>query len=164
LPSIDHTGVYHFNVGSVGPGSVTFIDPKVAIGYDYAIGHGDPNFASVILPNVGGGHFELSFLQGGHTVMDPVNAGVQFFFLGGGVSAFEVTGINPSAHLDPGNALAFVTGLTFVTNGSFTGTMTPLTASVPEPSTWTMMLIGFAGVGFAAYRRTRRGSADLATA
>jgi hypothetical protein len=80
------------------------------------------------------------------------------------VSAFEVTGINPSAHLDPGNALAFVTGLTFVTNGSFTGTMTPLTASVPEPSTWTMMLIGFAGVGFAAYRRTRRGSADLATA
>jgi hypothetical protein len=28
-----------------------------------------------------------------------------------------------------------------------------LTSSVPEPSTWAMMLIGFAGVGFAAYRQ-----------
>ena len=27
--------------------------------------------------------------------------------------------------------------------------------SVPEPSTWAMMLIGFAGLGFAAYRRAR---------
>jgi hypothetical protein len=27
------------------------------------------------------------------------------------------------------------------------------TGSVPEPSTWAMMLIGFAGLGFAAYRR-----------
>jgi hypothetical protein len=26
---------------------------------------------------------------------------------------------------------------------------------IPEPSTWAMMLIGFAGVGFAGYRRTR---------
>jgi PEP-CTERM motif len=28
-----------------------------------------------------------------------------------------------------------------------------LTASVPEPSTWAMMVLGFAGVGFMAYRR-----------
>ncbi len=28
-----------------------------------------------------------------------------------------------------------------------------LTAAVPEPSTWAMLLLGFAGVGFAAYRR-----------
>jgi PEP-CTERM motif-containing protein len=27
------------------------------------------------------------------------------------------------------------------------------TASVPEPSTWAMMILGFAGVGFMAYRR-----------
>jgi probable HAF family extracellular repeat protein len=26
---------------------------------------------------------------------------------------------------------------------------------VPEPSTWAMMLLGFAGLGFAGYRRTR---------
>ena len=27
---------------------------------------------------------------------------------------------------------------------------------VPEPSTWAMMLIGFAGLGFAGYVKTRR--------
>jgi hypothetical protein len=36
--------------------------------------------------------------------------------------------------------------------------MTPfdptVTSSVPEPSTWAMLLIGFAGIGFAAYRRS----------
>jgi PEP-CTERM motif len=26
-------------------------------------------------------------------------------------------------------------------------------ATAPEPSTWAMMLLGFAGLGFAAYRR-----------
>jgi hypothetical protein len=29
-------------------------------------------------------------------------------------------------------------------------------SAVPEPSTWAMMLIGFAGLGFMAYRRTRK--------
>jgi len=31
--------------------------------------------------------------------------------------------------------------------------------AVPEPSTWAMMLLGFAGVGVAAYRRRGRGAA-----
>jgi hypothetical protein len=30
-----------------------------------------------------------------------------------------------------------------------------LTSSVPEASTWVMMLIGFAGIGWLAYRRSR---------
>jgi hypothetical protein len=32
------------------------------------------------------------------------------------------------------------------------------TGSVPELSTWAMMLVGFAGLGFAAYRRTNKGA------
>ena len=28
-----------------------------------------------------------------------------------------------------------------------------VTAAVPEPSTWAMMLLGFCGLGFAAYRK-----------
>jgi len=27
---------------------------------------------------------------------------------------------------------------------------------VPEPSTWALMLLGFAGLGFAGYRRSKR--------
>ena len=32
---------------------------------------------------------------------------------------------------------------------------------VPEPSTWAMMLLGFAGLGFAGYRRVKAGRATL---
>ena len=32
-----------------------------------------------------------------------------------------------------------------------------LTSAVPEPSTWAMMILGFAGIGFMAYRQKRRG-------
>ncbi|SIO46631.1 PEP-CTERM protein-sorting domain-containing protein [Bradyrhizobium erythrophlei] len=36
-----------------------------------------------------------------------------------------------------------------------------LTASVPEPSTWAMMILGFLGVGFMAYRRKSGSGAAL---
>jgi PEP-CTERM motif-containing protein len=35
-------------------------------------------------------------------------------------------------------------------------------AAVPEPSTWAMLLLGFAGVGFMAYRRKSQGHFRLA--
>jgi hypothetical protein len=40
-------------------------------------------------------------------------------------------------------------------NFAFTATWTgtELTAAVPEPSTWAMLIMGFCGVGFMAYRR-----------
>jgi hypothetical protein len=34
-----------------------------------------------------------------------------------------------------------------------------LTAAVPEPSTWVMMILGFCGLGFMAYRRKQNGLA-----
>jgi hypothetical protein len=147
LPMVNGAnGVYHFNVGSVGPDFVTYIDPAIAIGYIYDTGAGDPNFASVILPDVGGGVFDLSYLS----TMVVVDAGVQYFFPAGGVSEFTVTGIDPSADLDPADTSAFVTGLTFVSDGSFTGTMTPLTeivSATPEPATLTLLASSLLGFG-----------------
>ncbi len=35
-------------------------------------------------------------------------------------------------------------------------------ASTPEPSTWAMMLLGFAGLGFAGYRKSRKAAAIAA--
>ncbi len=103
LPMVDGTtGVYHFDVGSVGPDSVTYIDPTIAVGYGYAIGAGDPNFASVILPDVGGGVFDLSYLS----TEIPLDAGVQYFFPTGVVADFTVTGIDPAAELDPADTSA----------------------------------------------------------
>jgi hypothetical protein len=107
----------------------------------------------VLLPDVGGGVFDLSYLSTS-TVLD---AGVQYFFPTDGVSEFTVTGIDPSAGLDPADTSAFVTGLTFVTPGSFTGTMTPITeevASVPEPMS--IVLLGWSGVLTLGFSRRQR--------
>ena len=43
-----------------------------------------------------------------------------------------------------------------------TGTLT-MTAAVPEPSTWAMMILGFVGVGFLAHRRRRTHNALAAS-
>jgi hypothetical protein len=39
--------------------------------------------------------------------------------------------------------------------GDNTGFQTLSVSAVPEPSTWAMMILGFAGVGFMAYRRRK---------
>jgi PEP-CTERM motif len=43
-------------------------------------------------------------------------------------------------------------------DGGVAGTLT-IAAAVPEPSTWAMMILGFCGVGFMAYRRKQNGLA-----
>jgi hypothetical protein len=51
-----------------------------------------------------------------------------------------------------------------VHNGTFSGTLAQITlgtTTVPETSTWAMMLIGFGGLGFAAFR-TRGAKAAFA--
>jgi hypothetical protein len=39
------------------------------------------------------------------------------------------------------------------------GDVQSISAAVPEPATWAMLILGFAGVGFMAYRRKNQGSA-----
>jgi hypothetical protein len=58
------------------------------------------------------------------------------------------------ALLDEGNYYLQISGTGGGTSG-YGGNLTtnPLVAPIPEASTWAMMLMGFAGVGFMAYRR-----------
>lgn len=154
LPTVVN-GAYNFHIDQVGPG-VTFIDPFVAIGYDYATGQGDPNFASVLLPNVGDGQFTLTFTDVTGAQSVSLAQGSQYFFGTGGVSAFRVAGIETSAALDPADATAFITGLSFTANGSFTGTMTPITVFVPVPEPGRFALAALGLLVISAWMRRRR--------
>jgi hypothetical protein len=133
LPTVGNDGVYRFNVRGILAGQTIFIDPAVAIGYDYATGPGNPNFASVRLPRVGDDLYDL-YLWDGTTYQFHATVGADedidlAAIVPGGVDRFRILGIEASAGLDPANATAFVTGLTFVQDGDFTGTMTPIAAN-----------------------------------
>ena len=96
------------------------------------------------------GSTEVYILENGQQILDKI-----------------LTSGNASASLDKpltlaaGDQIDFVVG--FPKGGSYasdtTSVSATLTSAVPETSTWAMMILGFAGVGFVAYRRKPSGSA-----
>jgi len=62
------------------------------------------------------------------------------------------------------NQLVTISGLGAFTTVEFTTTRNAFefslgAATVPEPATWAMMMLGFAGLGYAAFRRNSKGRA-----
>ena len=68
------------------------------------------------------------------------------FAQGGYIVGFLNTGTGDIATANSGALFETTSG----------NTINPLIPGVPEPSTWAMMILGFAGVGFMAYRRSRK--------
>jgi hypothetical protein len=62
-----------------------------------------------------------------------------------------------------GNELVTITGLAPFTTATFSSTRNAFEFSVgtavPEPTTWAMMALGFAGLGYGAFRRNTKGRA-----
>lgn len=81
-----------------------------------------------------------------------LDAGQTYDFIGG-ATRFEVIGIDPTLGLEPTDTTAFVTTLTFLTSGEFTGTQTPLLANVPEPAS--LALLGLGVLALLAGRESR---------
>jgi hypothetical protein len=161
LPTVTLNGgqvVYGFNV-DVAPGIIYHLDPQVATGYIYETGAGNPNFASVSFPDIGNPNAYQLYLWDSSTssfVFDTLlNSNTFYQFAQGGVSKFEVLGIDPTLGLDPLNATAFITDVTFVSAGNFNGTMIPITATVPEPVTLTLFGLGLAVLGASRRRLSK---------
>lgn len=152
LPVVLVNGAYQFNM-AVQPGQTYYIDPDVAVGYDYAIGDGDPNFRSVRLPvGIGDGLYDIYGYDVSNNLVlleSEWIGGSVYDFGASGVSRFRVTDIETSAGLDPNDTTAFITGLVFTGIGNFTGTQTPITqfvSDVPEPSTFVLMFFALGGL------------------
>lgn len=153
LPVVTENG-WEFDFNVTNPTQPIFIDPPVAIGYDYIVDSG-PNIASVILPTgIGDDLYDLfifdtianDFVDSGINI----SGGSPFNFAPEGVDRFRILGIEPSAGLDPNDITAFVTGLTFITTGQvqlrqIAITQDTPTTSVPEPGTilGSLIVLGF---------------------
>jgi hypothetical protein len=146
--NFDNSFVFNF---PVQPSRTFFIDPEIAIGYDYAVS-GGPLFASVTAPT-GINASDIFDLVFGATNL-PITGGVEYSF-GTPQSSFRIQGIDLAANLDPTNPTAFVTGVSFDSSGTVNVTQTPITfntsASVPGP----ISILGV-GAAFGFSRKLRK--------
>lgn len=156
LPSVDSSGVFRFDI-DVEELVPVRLDPFVAVGYEYMIGDGDPNFFSVKLPTIGNDDsFILQFFDGTDFVEQLLEAEIEFIFPQGGVDRFTVLGIDPFEGLDPSDVTAFVTEVKFVSSGQFTGSMTPIVVfveEVPEPDVFSIFGLAVLVVVMRHWRR-----------
>lgn len=151
---VDDDWRFDFNIGNID--DPVFIDPLVAIGYDYIVDSG-PYFASVLLPIMGDNSYDL-WQWGGAAWFDPsivITGGAWYDFVAP-VDRFRILGIEESLGLDPLDPTAFVTGLKFASLGVVTMTMTPIVVPVP-----TSVLLCGIGLGFSSWRLKRKKNKQL---
>jgi hypothetical protein len=84
-----------------------------------------------------------------------------------GAGTYEISFYNPNdlllAWYKGGSGLSFQLGTSAnYPSGDSVGFALYGVSAVPEPSTWAMMLLGFAGLGYPRYRRARTGVASRA--
>ena len=159
LPEEDDTpDSFDFSFTVTEPSFPIFIDPIVAVGYDYVVNSG-PNVASVILPEIGDGIFDVYGWDGSdyNLFLGEALANIAFDFEPDGVSQFQVKGIEVEEMLDPSDPAAFITGLTFVEAGDVDISQIAITidtddlVDVPAPSS-----LGLLGISLIMMRSIRK--------
>jgi Nidogen-like. len=125
---------YEFEFSIDDPDELVFIDPDVAVGYDYIVNSG-PNIASVLLPEGYDDNMFDLFLWD-NVLMDWFDTGTDItggeeYDFNTPVDRFRIMGIDVSNMLEP-TPDAFVTGLTFDGSGVVNMNQNAVTVFVPE--------------------------------
>lgn len=153
------TGAYVIELPVLPAGETVWIDPPVAVGYQYDISGGllatvtAPSLATVADPD---GYFVT---VDGITVALAAGATLDFSdAFGVNPDSFTLTGIDPALALLPGDPAAFPIGLSFTTALATGGsvTMTPLTeniGAVPLPASGLLLMGGLAALGLLRRKR-----------
>ena len=119
-------------------GGTFWIDPVVAIGYDYIVWSG-PNIRSVTLPMGYGDDIYDLYMWNSTEWYDTginIDGGETYTFTDKfGVDRLSIRGIEASEELDPNNPTAFVTGLSFTSTNEVMMTMTPVTVNYTSNNT-----------------------------
>jgi hypothetical protein len=149
-----------FSLNDKVTGTITFATPlganlnlaaEVPISFSFTAGvetvtsavynpnFGRLNFSTDASGNIIGWDIVVAFGGGGQINIENVTTGITNF----GDQAATGANFHGDANYDPSDAFG---------RNSAAGQFT-MTAAVPEPSTWAMMMLGFCGLGFMTYRR-----------
>ena len=106
----------------------------------------------------------VSYVNGSYSQFYGYNAANYASFInlpGPGVVLELPIGTPPrqSGSIDLSNGAGFFLSYAEGVYEEMTGDLIAVTTTVPEPSTWALMLLGFAGLGVAAHRRAKTGRA-----
>lgn len=140
--------------------------PNLSTLYDNLEGSG-PTTGAIVL---GGSGYEFTFAANTFSWFDPYSGSFNTYGAGGfNGFVLSFTGIGPISDVtnsagsqEPATSITFDRDTIYLgyNGGSRSGDAlssfdVTFSASTPEPSTWAMLLLGFAGLGFAAYRRAK---------
>jgi hypothetical protein len=140
------------------PFEIRLTSPVLSVtgGHNYAIGFdlNSSSFQSTANSHVETPYIELTASSNAILLVPPSTGAVSVNFSPStsediSFGFFIARGRNPNGVASSSDSIFFETGSYSFADFS----VTDLSASVPEPSTWAMLLIGLAGIGFAAYRK-----------
>jgi hypothetical protein len=140
-------------VNGVATGNVGLDDHSTAVGASFDLGHANAGDTLTFFDQINGGATwysdpSLNGGNGNHVYSTSAMAGQVF------VGSIAGTYVGFEDLTFPNSDFNYFDD-TFV----FSNTVISVAGAVPEPSTWAMMILGFCGVGFMAYRRKQNGSA-----